>query len=103
MRERVESVIRELAAEYMARESNRQSLVTVTRASIADTGHTATVYITVLPDERETAALAFANRKRNDFWLFLKEHSRLKVLPTVRFALDKGEKNRQNLDTLSKE
>jgi ribosome-binding factor A len=94
--------IAHLAGAFMARESNRQSLVTVTRAEMSRDLKTVTVYFSVLPEKYEGPALNFAKRKRADFREYLKEHSVLRYLPVVDFALDVGEKNRQKIDELTR-
>lgn len=92
--------IAHLAAEFLERESNRQSLVTVTRADISPDFGRATIYFTVLPESDEERALSFARRQREDFRAFVKKRARLKTLPQFQFELDYGEKNRQRLDEL---
>ena len=100
--EKIREAIRINAAEFLMRESNRQSLVTVTRADMSRDLKTATVYFSVLPEKYEESALNFAKRKRPDFREYLKEHGVLRYLPTVDFALDMGEKNRQKIDELTR-
>lgn len=92
--------IAHLAAEFLGKESNRQSLITVTRADVSVDLANATIYITVLPDDQEDVALDFAKRKRTDFRSFVKKKTQLRRLPFFDFAIDKGEKHRQHLDTL---
>ncbi|MCR4280927.1 MAG: ribosome-binding factor A [Candidatus Kaiserbacteria bacterium] len=94
--------IAHLAGDFFARESNRQSLVTVTRAEVSNDLKTVTVYFSVLPEKYEEDALNFAKRKRTDFREYLKEHSALRYLPTIDFALDMGEKNRQKIEELTR-
>ena len=98
----VAELIAHLAGEFFARESNRQSLMTVTRAQVSPDLKNVTVYFSVLPEKFEEAALNFARRLRTDFRAFLKERSRMKFLPTVDFVLDLGEKNRQRIDDLTR-
>ncbi|HEY4510783.1 MAG TPA: ribosome-binding factor A [Candidatus Paceibacterota bacterium] len=99
--EKIREAIRINAAEFLMRESNRQSLITVTGAAVSDNLKRAMVFITVLPDSHETAALGLANRKVRDFREFLRERVKLGVLPRIEFVIDRGEKNRQRLDELS--
>ncbi len=99
----VAETIAHLAGEFFARESNRQSLITVTRADISPDLKNVTVYFSVLPEQFENAALNFAKRLRPDFREYLKENARMKFLPTVDFDLDYGEKNRQRIDELTRE
>jgi ribosome-binding factor A len=90
------------AADYLARESNRQSLVTVTRADIAPNLKEVTIFLSVLPQSAEEVVLNFAKRNRTDFRNYLKEKTRLHPLPTVDFQIDYGEKNRQRIDDLTR-
>lgn len=76
--------------------------MTVTRAAISDDFKSVVVYVSVLPQEREQEALDFAKRRRTDFREYLKEHSVLRYLPTVDFELDRGEKNRQRIEELTR-
>lgn len=94
--------IAHLAGDFLARESSGQSLVTVTRAEVSHDLKTVTVYFSVLPEKYEESALNFAKRKRADFREYLKEHSVLRYLPTIDFALDMGEKNRQRIEELTR-
>lgn len=96
-----EETLAQLAASFISRESNRQSLITVTHATISPDGKRATIFVTVLPEEHEEVALGFMKRKRTDFREYLKTHSRFNRLPFIDFAIDAGEKHRQHLDTLS--
>ena len=99
---KVAEEIAHLAAQFLGRESNRRSLVTVTRADISPDLTNATVYITVLPDSYEEEALNFAKRKRTDFRTYVKKHMQLRRLPFFDFAIDRGEKHRQHLDDISR-
>ncbi|MEX0917092.1 MAG: ribosome-binding factor A [Candidatus Paceibacterota bacterium] len=101
--EKVSEEIAHLAAQFLARESNRRSLITVTRSEISPDLKQATIYFTVLPEEKEKDALHFLMRKRSDVRKHIKEHTKLKALPYIDFAIDQGEKNRQHIDTLLQE
>lgn len=98
---KIEEVIRNAAAEFLQRESNRLSLITVTRVTMSDKLTKATVLITVLPENRQDEAIEFAHRNRSEFREYLKSHTRLQRLPLVDFEIDFGEKNRQRIDELS--
>lgn len=99
--EQVSQLIAHLAGDFLARESNRKSLMTVTRAELAQNFTSVTVFFSVLPVSEERPALDFAKRQRGAFRDYLKKHSRLHPIPTVDFELDYGEKNRQRLDELT--
>lgn len=96
-------MIAKLAAEYLGRESNRTSLITVIRTEILNRGKKAIVLFTVLPDSEEKAALAFARRKRFDFRKFITKKKILGFTPQIDFQIDIGEKNRQRIEKLLQE
>lgn len=98
--EQVGEVIRELAAEFLARESNRQSLITVTYAKMSPDLKRATVFITVLPDEQEATALDFARRKRKELREYVKSRTKFRVLPFLDVEIDKGQKLEQKFNEL---
>ena len=98
----VSETIAHCAADFFARESNRRSLVTVTRADVSPDLKDVTVFFTVLPESAEPTVLNFAKRNRSEFRAFLREHTSLGRLPTVDFEVDYGEKNRQRIDDLTR-
>lgn len=98
---RINDTIRQLAAKYLQRESNRTSLVTITNVNLYDHDTKATILFTVLPENKEKAALDFAKRHRAEFREYLKDHARLRVIPFVDFDIDRGEKNRQRVDEIT--
>lgn len=90
------------AADYIAREANRDTLITPIHATVSQQGTRATIYVSVFPDEKLTFALAFLNRHADDFRDYLKEHGRFSHLPFVNFAQDEGEPNRQQAEDVLK-
>lgn len=99
--EKVAELLRNLSAEFLERESNHQSLITVTSAKVSPDLKRATIYFTVLPEEKETAALDFAKRKRKELREFVKSKTKFRVLPFLEVELDKGQKILQKIDSLS--
>ncbi len=93
--------MRTAAAEFLAREANRNSLITVTRVQMSEDGKRAVIYITVFPELGEAAALAFANRNRGELGKFLSSRTRGMRIPHLEFEIDLGDKNRRRLDELS--
>ena len=89
------------AAEFLAREANRNTLLTVTRAELSQDGSLGTVYITVFPESGEEAALAFANRNRGELGKILRERTKGMRVPHIEFVIDEGDKHRRRLDELS--
>ena len=65
MKERQIEALREVAAEFLGRESGPQSLITVTGATLSDGGHRGMIFLSVYPDSAQEAALNFANRHRH--------------------------------------
>ncbi len=98
--EKVANQIKELAAQFLGRENNRTSLLTVTSCSISPDLKRATIFITVLPESKENDALNFVKRKLRELREFLKKSMSIKVIPYLDVALDLGEKNRQKIDEL---
>jgi ribosome-binding factor A len=95
--------LRKHAAYFLERESNNQSLITVTQCSVSDDSKYATVFITVLPETKEQAVLDFANRNKDALRDYIKKHTRTRIIPYFDIKIDLGEKNRQTVDTLLRE
>jgi len=98
--EKIANQIKELAAEFLGRENNRTSLITVTSCNTSPDLKKATIFITVLPNAKETSALEFAKRKRKEIREFIKEKMSIKIIPFLDIQIDQGEKNRQKIDEL---
>ncbi len=98
----VSETIAHLAADYFARESNRESLITVTRADVSPDLKNVIIFISVLPESYEEPVLHFARRSRTDFREYIKKHAAMRYLPNVDFQIDYGEKNRQRIDDLTR-
>ena len=99
-KEKMPELISHLAAEFIALESNRTSLITVTKCEMSKDGKRAAIFYTVLPDTQEEAAKDFLGRKRHDFKNYIQEKSRIGRVPQISFIVDVGEKNRQKIDFL---
>lgn len=101
MHERDVEALHHAAAEFLNREAGHQSLITVTRAELSDDRKRGIIYLSVLPDSAEQAAVDFANRNRTEFGHFFEKHVRGMQMPRVEFVIDLGEKNRRRLDELT--
>ena len=99
---KIKEMIRELAADFFSRESNRLSLITVTDVEIRSRGATAVILVTVLPENQEESAVEFMHRQLTDFKEYVRTHSKIQRIPFFEVAIDKGEKNRQRLDEIAK-
>lgn len=101
--EKTEHLIQKLAGEFIERESNRNSLITVTRVYIPSDLKRATILFTVLPEGQEENALNFLKRMRGEFKDYFKKHAKIGRIPFFDFELDKGEKLAQRIRDLSEE
>ncbi len=101
--DKVANLIKELGAQFLERENNNTSLITVTSCTVSPDLKRATIFITVLPDEKEKSALGFVKRKRGELRAFLKKSIQIKIIPFIDIQIDRGEKNRQKIDELLRE
>jgi len=99
-RGRLQTVLTELAAQFIQLESSGSSMITVTNCQISDNLRSATIFISVFPETAEESAINFMKRKRRDFKSYVKSNAKLQRIPFFDFEIDKGEKNRQKLDGL---
>jgi ribosome-binding factor A len=100
--QKLKDVIRVAASEFLQREGNYTSILTVTDISLSDRGSNATIFFTVLPENKEKGALDFVKRKRAEFRDFFKNKARMRALPFFDFEIDRGEKNRQKIDEIAR-
>lgn len=98
---KIKEIIRELAANFFSKTSNRQSMITVTDISLNNKSNKAEILITVLPETMTEKALNFAHRQLSEFREYVKENSRLARIPYFEVKLDIGEKNRQRIEDIS--
>jgi ribosome-binding factor A len=101
--DKIEHLIQKLAGEFIERESNRNSLITVTRVYLPSDMTRAIIMCTVLPQEQEEQALNFLKRMRSDFKEYFKKHVKMGQIPFFDFEIDKGEKLAQRIRDLSEE
>jgi|SRR3989344_2524162 len=101
--EKVANFLKELSAQFLEHESNGTSLITVTSCNVSSDLKRATIFITVLPDEKEAKALAFVKRKRGELREYIKKNMQIKIIPFIDIQIDLGEKNRQKIDELLRE
>ncbi len=98
--EKVKEQVSHLAAEFLREEASPSSMLTVTNAIFNEQNNLAIIYFTVFPEKFEHTALEFAKRKRKDFREFVKSRMRIRDIPFFDFEIDKGEKNRQLIDSI---
>lgn len=101
--EQIKGELQKLAGDFINNESNRDSLVTVTRADVSPNFSAATIYITVMPEEKEKDVIHFLMRRGRDFRTFVIKKTNMKRTPFFDFKIDEGEKNRRRIDELLQE
>ncbi len=89
-----------LVQDFFQRESSGLSLMTITRCEVSPDMRQGTIYMTVLPVDKEQAALDFARRMRTDMRKYVMKRLPVKVIPFFEVEIDYGEKNRQHIDEL---
>ena len=102
-KEKMVDLLKELAGNFLKFNSNGTSLITVTDVRMSDSLSLANIYVTVFPDNKETAAIDFLKRNRGDFKRFVLANAKLPKVPFFDFEIDRGEKHRQKLDEISTE
>jgi len=98
--EKLKDQIHKLAAEFLQKESNGTSLITVTDVMISREAKEATILFTVLPDTMQDSALEFARRQLGDFREFMNKKIKTGRMPFFHFEIDRGEKHRQRIDEI---
>lgn len=88
------------AQDFFQRESSGASLITVTRAEVSADMRNGTIFITVLPENKEEAALDFAKRMRSELRHYVMKRLPIKVIPFFEVEIDYGEKNRLHIDDI---
>lgn len=99
-REKIGEMIHRLASKFVLEEGSGASLLTITRVELSPTGKEAKVFFTTLPENQEDTALKFLERKSNEFKRYVRDESRIGIIPHIDFKIDYGERNRQRLDEL---
>lgn len=100
--ESAKEIVRSAIASFIERESNRQSMITVTNIIATQDFKNVTIFVTVFPEHAEDAALDFLRRQRSEARAHLKKTTRLGRIPFIDFVLDTGEKARQHIDDISR-
>ena len=100
-KEKTEEILRKLTADFVLRESTPASLITITRVELSETGKSAHLYFSTLPESQEDTALKFLMRKGGELNDFVKKNSRIGIVPHLGWKIDYGERNRQRLDEIT--
>lgn len=97
---KVNEELKKVAQDFFQRNSSGSSMITVTAADVSKDLKKANIYITVLPQDKELAALDFAKRMRTDMRSDIKKRLPIKSIPFVEIEIDEGEKTRQRIESV---
>ncbi len=98
--EKIANHIKELAAMYIERESGPTSMITVTRVLLTPDNKNAKIMVSVLPEDKETAAYGFLKRNLGEMRKYVTKGLKVHPIPFLDVEIDEGEKNRQKIDEL---
>jgi ribosome-binding factor A len=85
---KVVSAIHSAAAEFINRESNRRSLITVTKVELNPRGLRGRIYVSIFPDLQSHAAIDFLSRMEDDFKDYLRTKIKMHIYPHCVFVQD---------------
>ena len=97
---KVEQQVLGIAQDFFQRESSGLSLMTITRVDITRDMKNGTVFMTVLPEDKEDSAINFAKRMRSELRHYVMKRLPVKVIPFFEVEIDYGEKNRLHVNEL---
>lgn len=89
-KERLVSLMTEIASSFVRFEVDPTAMVTVTRTELSEDLKTAKFLISVFPNEKEREILASLNKKNSIFKNYLRTKTRMKFLPLAFFELDRS-------------
>lgn len=100
--QKIGDALKHAAGEFIQRNSNMTSLITVSRVELEDRGGKATIFVTVFPDDKSKskAALDMLKRKRSEFRDFIPERIRVGRIPFCDFELDPSAKLLRTIESL---
>ncbi len=96
----MKEVLREAISEFIIQDSNRASLITVSNISLSRDFKRATIYVTVLPRDKEQEVLDFLQRRRDELRSYIMKSVNTRRIPFLEFSIDFGEVNRQRIEEL---
>ncbi len=97
---KINKEMKKLFAQFIEKESNKESLVTITRCEISSDRKNIDVLISVFPQDKEKQVIDFLDRRKWDARDYIKKKIQTRIIPFVHFKIDEGEKNRQKIDQL---
>ena len=89
-KEKLISLLAEIAASFVRFEVDPKAMVTVTRTELSEDSKTAKFLISVFPKNKEREILTSLNKKNALFKNYLRTKTRMKFLPSAFFELDRS-------------
>lgn len=84
------SAVAHAAAEFVNRESNGRSLITVTEVRYTNREKSVEILVSVMPREAAHAVIDFLKRQEKPFSAYLRTQIKARGLPHTTFLLDPG-------------
>jgi ribosome-binding factor A len=97
---KVEQQVLGIVQDFFQRESSGASMITITRTEVSRDMKHGTIFMSVLPESKEEAAINFAKRMRSELRHYVMKRLPVKVIPFFEVEIDYGEKNRLHVDEL---
>ncbi len=94
--------LQKAAAEFIQRNSNMQSLITVSRIEIKDQGKQAIIFVTVFPQQKEHGAIDMLKRKRGEFRSLIPQKIKVGRIPFIDFEIDRAAELLREIDRANK-
>jgi ribosome-binding factor A len=88
--DKITEIVKKLAAEFISKEADKTSMITVTDAKISKDLRKVIIFISVYPKSSEKAALNFAKRRRGEFKKFARNKIIMKRIPFFDFEISKA-------------
>ncbi len=90
--EQIRERVREIVSKYVSRETNGRSIISVSTVDINDKADIAVIFVTVIPESEEKAAMDFLKRKRSEIRKDIMKKLPIARIPVIDFKIDVGEK-----------
>jgi ribosome-binding factor A len=97
--EKVNSLLRQLTAAYLAKKIN-SCLLTITRVETSNDLKSAKIFISIFPEDKEKETLKNLEEKTDELQRYVGSQIKMKFLPRLEFEIDKSEKSRQKIEEI---
>jgi len=101
-REKTITLLKEIAGNFIRFEVDPKYMVTVHNVNVSDSGRKVKYGISVFPKDKEKETLTLLSKKRGEMKKYMKEKTRLGILPHITFEADKSWELEMRIDELLK-